>query len=62
MEEMNYEQAISEIERVIRDMESGNQEIEEIISNVKHVAELIKFCKNKLHGVENELNLIFNDN
>jgi exodeoxyribonuclease VII small subunit len=59
MKEMSYEQAISEIKRIISEMENGNQEIDNIISNVKHVAELITFCKNKLHGIETELNSIF---
>lgn len=56
MTEMTYEHAISEIKRIIEELENGNQEIESITANVKYAMKLINFCKNKLYSIENELN------
>ncbi|MDR0559555.1 MAG: exodeoxyribonuclease VII small subunit [Prevotellaceae bacterium] len=53
---MTYEHAISEIKRIIEELENGNQEIESITANVKYAMKLINFCKNKLYSIENELN------
>jgi len=56
---MTYENAISEIEKVLKNMENSDQNIETLIADVKYASELITFCKNKLHGIEDELNQIF---
>ncbi|MDR2423474.1 MAG: exodeoxyribonuclease VII small subunit [Prevotellaceae bacterium] len=61
MKEMTYEQAMSEIKRIVEKLESDNQEIDGIIANVKQAAKLIAFCKNKLHGIETELEDLFTE-
>ena len=59
MKEMTYEQAMSEIKRIIENLEGDNQNIDSVIASVKQAAKLIAFCKNKLHGIETELNDLF---
>jgi exodeoxyribonuclease VII small subunit len=60
-EEMSYRQVLDTIESAIKHIESGDMKIENIITEVKKVSELITFCKNKLFGIETELNQIFEE-
>ena len=52
----SYREALSEIEEIIGKLENGDADIDEITEEVKRASELIKYCKQKLHSTEQELN------
>ncbi len=58
---ITYEEAIEEIETILSDIESEKLSIDEIAKNVKRVAELINFCKEKLKTTEDEVLKIINE-
>lgn len=51
-----YSEAIEEIEQIIASIESNEFEIDELSDKVKRVSGLIKYCKEKLHATELEVN------
>jgi len=50
--ELNYDEAMSEINAIIKKLESGQIGIEELIASVEKGTELIKQCQTKLRNVE----------
>ncbi|MCH5248202.1 MAG: exodeoxyribonuclease VII small subunit [Muribaculaceae bacterium] len=60
MEEKGYTQAITEVENIIKEMQSDNCDIDKLITNTKRAAELIEFCRRKLTLTETELQTIIN--
>jgi exodeoxyribonuclease VII small subunit len=53
-----YNQAIEEIEIIIRKIENNEFTIDELAEKVKRVSSLISFCKDKLRQSEDEVNKI----
>ncbi len=53
--EMKYEAAMAQLEAIVRKMESGEMDIDEIAAQLKSAQRLIKFCKDKLTKTEEEL-------
>jgi len=59
--DLTYKKAISEIEAILEKIENDELDVDELSKNVKKVAELIQFCKNKLHTTEQEVQKIIDD-
>lgn len=57
-----YNEALSEIEQIVRDIEDEKYPIDELADKVKRISFLISFCKEKLRNTEDELNNILKDN
>jgi len=57
----SYQQAVSEIEEIIIELESDDFDVDLLTSKVKRVAELIKYCKNKLHKTEADVQKILDE-
>jgi exodeoxyribonuclease VII small subunit len=57
-DEMKYEAAMSQLEGIVRKMESNELDIDEIAAQLKAAQRLIKFCKDKLSKTEAELSKI----
>ena len=53
--EMKYEEALAQLESIVRKMESNELNIDEIATQLKSAQRLIKFCKDKLTHTEQEL-------
>ena len=53
--EMKYEEALAQLESIVRKMESNELNIDEIAVQLKTAQRLIKFCKDKLTHTEQEL-------
>ena len=60
-EGVNYENALLELERIARKMESGEAGIDELTSQLKRAQELIKLCKDKLTKTDEEIRKILSD-
>ncbi|MCQ2958743.1 MAG: exodeoxyribonuclease VII small subunit [Bacteroidales bacterium] len=56
----SYDNAMAELETIVKKIESGECKIDELTAEVKKAAELIAACKNKLRGVEQEIDEAFN--
>ena len=54
-EELKYEEAMAQLEAIVRKMESNELDIDEIAAQLKTAQRLIKLCRDKLTKTEAEL-------
>ena len=54
-DEMKYEEALAQLETIVRKMEGNELDIDEIATQLKTAQRLIKFCRDKLTKTEAEL-------
>ena len=52
---MKYEEALAQLETIVRKMEANELDIDEIAAQLKTAQRLIKFCRDKLTKTEAEL-------
>ena len=52
---IKYEEAISELEHIVRQMENNELDIDSLSEQLKKAQELIAFCKNKLTKTSEEI-------
>ena len=57
-EEVKYEEALAQLETIVRKMEQNDYDIDELAAQLKTAQQLIKFCKDKLTKTEEELQKI----
>lgn len=50
-----YEEALAELEQIVRKMEGNEYDIDELAVQLKRAQQLITFCKDKLTKTEKEL-------
>lgn len=55
---LNYEDAIAELEDIVRKMESENLPLEQSLDAYKRGAELLKACQQSLSNAEQEVRII----
>lgn len=55
MEEMTYSKAMAELEDIIRRIDSGQLEIDEISDRIKRANALISYCTDKLTKADEEI-------
>ena len=51
-ENIKYEEALAQLETIVRKMEANEYDIDEIAVQLKAAQRLIKFCKDKLSKTE----------
>ena len=56
--EIKYEEALAQLETIVRKMESNELDIDEIAVQLKTAQRLIAFCKDKLTKTEEEIQKI----
>ena len=54
-DEMKYEEALAQLETIVRKMEANELDIDEIAAQLKAAQRLIKLCRDKLTKTEAEL-------
>lgn len=59
--EFSFNNAVTEIESILHNIESGDLDIDKLSVEVKRASELIKECQKKLRATEEEINSIFKD-
>lgn len=59
--EFSFNEAVNEIEKILRNIENGNLDIDKLSSEVKRASELIRQCQKKLKSTEDEINTIFKE-
>ena len=57
-EETKYEEAFEELQQIVSDIEEGEISVDALSAKVKRATELIRFCKEKLHTTEEDVNSI----
>lgn len=57
-EELKYEEALAQLETIVRKMETNEFDIDQLAEQLKHAQQLIKFCKDKLTKTEEEIQKI----
>jgi exodeoxyribonuclease VII small subunit len=60
-EELTYKLAITELEAIVKDIESGEVDVDALAEKVKRATELIKFCNDRLKGTQDAVNKILLD-
>jgi exodeoxyribonuclease VII small subunit len=59
--EMKYEEAVVQLEAIVRKMENDEFDIDELTEQLKNAQQLLKLCKDKLTKTETEVkNLLQN--
>lgn len=58
---LTYNEALTEIEEIIANIENNEYDVDVLSEKVKRVTELIKFCKDKLHKTEEDIEKILSE-
>ncbi len=59
--EFSFSEAIIEIEEILKQIESGDLDVDKLSVEVKRASELIRQCQKKLRTTEEEINSIFKE-
>jgi exodeoxyribonuclease VII small subunit len=59
--EFSFNEAVIEIEDILKNIESGELDVDKLSVEVKRASDLIKQCQKKLRTTEEEINSIFKD-
>ena len=57
-EEPKYEQALQELQTIVRRMENDELDIDQLSSQLKRALQLIKLCKDKLTKTDEDIKAI----
>ena len=60
-QEIKYEEAIAQLEGIVRKMENENLDIESLTTQLKTAQKLIKLCKDKLTKTDKEIKKMLNE-
>lgn len=60
-EETKYEEALGQLETIVRKMENNEFDIDELAVQLKQARQLIKLCQDKLTKAEKEISEINTD-
>ena len=57
----NFETAISELEKIVQEMESGNLSLEHALDRYQRGADLLKYCQETLQTAEQRVSQLENN-
>ena len=60
--EKTFENALVDLEGIVKDLESGNIPLEEAMAKYTSAMNLVKFCEEKLNGATDQVNKILSEN
>jgi exodeoxyribonuclease VII small subunit len=60
-EKISYSDAVREIESILRKIEEGKLDVDELAEKVSRVTELLKVCRDKLYRTESQLGKILEE-
>ncbi|MFN9707920.1 MAG: exodeoxyribonuclease VII small subunit [Burkholderiales bacterium] len=55
---LSYEEALTELERLVSTMETGQVPLEQLIEGYRRGAELLQFCRSRLEAVEQQVKVL----
>lgn len=53
--ELTYKEALTELKEIVSQIENEEVDVDDLLHQVNRATTLIKFCKNKLHGTQNDI-------
>ena len=56
----DYESALAELEAIVAEMESGQLPLDASLTAYKRGAELLQYCRQQLHNVEQQVSVLEN--
>jgi exodeoxyribonuclease VII small subunit len=59
-ETMSYETAVAELEALVRQMESAQLPLDQLLTSYQRGAFLLQFCQGKLQALEQQVSIIDN--
>lgn len=59
--EIGFKEAVKGIEEILKNIEEGEPDIDQLSANVKKAAELIKLCRTRLRETEEKIDSIIKD-
>ncbi len=60
-ENLKYDEAMTELDSLVKDMEYGDISVDDLSKKIKRSAVLIKFCKSKLKSTEEDVESILKE-
>jgi|DewCreStandDraft_4_1066084.scaffolds.fasta_scaffold144205_2 exodeoxyribonuclease VII small subunit len=61
VENLTFEQALDELDALVRKMEAGALGLDEAVAAYRRGAELVKFCQGKLAAAEEQIRVLEGD-
>lgn len=61
-QELNFENALERLEKIVRALETGNISLEETIEKFEEGIRLLNFCQNKLTKAEERISVLIEVN
>ena len=61
MKEVNYEEAVHQLENIVEKLERGELDVDSMVSQLKRAQELVKLCKKKLKHTDDEIQKLLSD-
>ena len=58
---LNYASAITELEAIVNEIESGEADVDVLAEKVRRASELIRFCNERLKATQGEVDKILVD-
>ncbi len=62
MDKMTYTKAIARLEEIMEAVQGGKLDVDELSGLLKEASELVKFCREKLYKVDEEVKALIDDN
>jgi exodeoxyribonuclease VII small subunit len=59
--EIGFNQAVKQIEEILRNIEEGEPDIDRLSDNIRKAAELIRICRRRLRETEEKIDGIISD-
>lgn len=59
--EIGFNQAVKQIEEILKNIEEGEPDIDRLSDNIRKAAELIKICRQRLRETEEKIDGIISD-
>lgn len=59
--QMKYEEAIGQLEKIVRQMENNELDVDQLSEQLKRAQQLIQFCRDKLTKTDEEIRLILEE-
>ena len=60
-QKFNYSKSLKEIEEIVKQIESGELDVDKLADKVRKATKLIKECRDKLRTTEDDLGRILKD-
>ena len=58
LEDMNYDDSITELQKILSSLQNDELSIDELTDTIKRSTELLELCNSKLRSTEEEVNLV----